>query len=214
MEFKDYFNNSTHADVTLRIGDLELPAHKLILIKGRSHRLCHFYREDDPEALKALVSTFYGHTAYDKQTIDSTSEGVELLKCLIDLYVIASKYLVPNLCSQILDDFPEMLEAASGGQGYSGNVLKVAWHVYRTHAEAAVDLRDPITSVIATSIGKWQGDDRFPYLIRSQSDLAVDVIRMLAGTLEQRSAKKPTKAADVTHAAEAITVSRKRTRQR
>ncbi|KAK3662174.1 hypothetical protein LTR22_006939 [Elasticomyces elasticus] len=143
--------------------------------------------EDDPKALKALVSTFYGHTA---------------------------KYLVPNLCSQILDDFSKMLEAISGEQGYSGNVVKVAWHVYRTHAEAADDLRDPIASFVAASIGKWQGDDRFPYLIRSQSDLAVDVIRMLAGTLDQRSAKKPSKAAEVANAAENITVPRKRTRQR
>ncbi|KAK4902362.1 hypothetical protein LTR27_001266 [Elasticomyces elasticus] len=227
MDFKDYFNNSTHADVTLRISHLELPAHKLILIKGSDYFLAMLnsqfaeatasvisIEEDDPKALKALVSTFYGHAAYDKQAVNPTADGLAVLTGVIDLYVTASKYLVPTLCSQIVDDFPGMLEAVAGDKEYSVNVVRVSQHVYKSHAGAADELRHPIVSMIAANISEWQKDEKFYYLIARQLELGVDIIRALAGAISQPSAKKSGKAAEVANAAENIIVPRKRTRQR
>ncbi|KAK5685407.1 hypothetical protein LTS10_003485 [Elasticomyces elasticus] len=227
MDFKAYFNSPAHADLTLCFGPHKLPAHKLLLIQGSDYfkamlnsqfaeaRASSITLEDDrPEAVKSLISTFHGHAAYNKQAINSTADGLAELTSVIDLYVTASKYLVPTLCSQIVDDFPEMLEAVAAGKEYSVNVVRASQHVYKIHAGAADELRIPIVSIIVANISKWQKDEKFYYLIASQPELGVDIIRALAGAASQPSAKKSGKAAEVANAAENITVPRKRTRQR
>ncbi|KAK5727378.1 hypothetical protein LTR15_003273 [Elasticomyces elasticus] len=130
MAFREYFNSPTYADVTLCYGGLELPAHKLILTTSSDYfkaMLNSEYEEatksrvtlhdDSSNALSGMICTFYGHTAYDMQTINNSDKGVLQVIYVVDLYVTASKYLVPSLCSQIIEDFPKMLNAVQGEAG-------------------------------------------------------------------------------------------------
>ena len=99
----------------------------------------------------------------------------------VDLYVTASKYLVPTLCSQIAEDFTGMLKVVKGGTGYSASMDKVTWHVYSTHAGAADELRKPIVAQIAANIAEWREAAEFAQLIADLPVLALGIINALAG---------------------------------
>ncbi|TKA80902.1 hypothetical protein B0A55_01667 [Friedmanniomyces simplex] len=189
MDFQEFFGSKTYADITLRFGGQELPAHRLILTKGSDYFKAmldsKFEVHDIPNALNGLISTFYGHAPYDKQAVNCTDEGLLQITHSVDLYVTASKYLVPTMCAQIANDFAGMLEAVKGGTGYSANVETVARHVYFIHAGAADELRAAIVNVIAADIDAWRAAEEFAQLIADLPDLAMDIISALAGAKSQ-----------------------------
>ncbi|KAK5697632.1 hypothetical protein LTR17_023947 [Elasticomyces elasticus] len=227
MAFRQYFNSPTYSDVILCYGGVELPAHKLVLSTGSDYfqaMLNSKYEEatkskitihgDNANALSGVICTFYGHTAYDMQTISSTDKGVQQVLYVVDLYVTASKYLVPSLCSKIVEDFTTMLNAVQGEAGYSANIESVAFHVYSVHVGAAEELRGPIVGVIVANIEAWRASTYFAQLVAELPELAMDVIGLLAGAKQQPAVKKSKRAAAVADTGDIVVAPRKSQRLR
>lgn len=73
---------------------------------------------DDQYAVYGLIAYFYGlhfngrdANSKERFAITCDARGVEYVKYQVDLYIVASKYLVPDLCSQVASDFVEMLDS-------------------------------------------------------------------------------------------------------
>ncbi|KAK3075797.1 hypothetical protein LTR53_000622 [Teratosphaeriaceae sp. CCFEE 6253] len=217
QDFQELFGSSTFADITLRFGGRNLPAHRLLLAKGSDYFKAMLESEfetgadgaavkeaeastitlhgDSPAALESLIGTFYGRSAYDKDVPDSDAECYFRVVRAVDLYVAASKYLVPAVCTEIASVFPGILRAVKDGSLYSFDMARVVRHVYLTHAGAADDLKVPIVAMIAVDIDEWKKSANFESLIAAVPDLAVSVMSQLAGAKPQTATKRSRKAA-------------------
>jgi hypothetical protein len=74
--YSNYYNNKKHSDITLKIGEEEIFAHKLILtanskfFEGYEESSFTFPKEDDIKITKALVKYFYeGEFEYAKEDL-------------------------------------------------------------------------------------------------------------------------------------------------
>lgn len=137
--------------------------------------------DDHAHALCGMIATFYGHSGHEKTSVTNSENGAAYVMYTIDLYVTASKYLVPTLCSEVVRDMGEMMEVLTEDDGYPEHLGRVANHIYATHADAAVDLRKPLVHIIVQHVNMWKDSDGFKQLLADIPDLAFDVVLTLAG---------------------------------
>lgn len=104
--------------------------------------------DDDPGALRSVLEFCYkGHYTFWCSEVDDDKE-LQKAKWDVNAYVVASKYLIPSLCSDIIDRFGEMLEAAvtecPSVADQLARLEELAQQIYRTHSDAAHELREQI----------------------------------------------------------------------
>ena len=104
---------------------------------------------------------------------------VEDIQYQVRLYIVASMYLVPTLCTKITNDIGPMLEAVLRTDGYPSSLRDVAKYIYVTHADAAADLRGPLVAIVAKHLAEWASEEDFEQLFLDVPQLGVELIRFV-----------------------------------
>lgn len=117
----------------------------------------------------------------DRTKVPCDATGAAYVQYQVTLYVTASKYLVPTLCTQIADEFGQLLGCIVVDGGHSGYLAEVVRHVYVTHAEAAVDLRAPIVRLFQSCANLWITDEWCRQICLEVPELTLDLATALTG---------------------------------
>ncbi|KAK5170350.1 uncharacterized protein LTR77_004937 [Saxophila tyrrhenica] len=205
-DISKYFDFAENSDVTVKFGGgHELKAHKKFLaLKSNffnaafNRREYQFYsnelmlHEDDPHAIKGLIAWIYclhddGCGTY-KLLSDNANwnylykirpnvEGVRYAKYIVDLFVVANKYMVQTLLEEVLPRGDD--EYVTRGRNYQfrlalhwlwlktlreptdkkypGPLDEVARYVYVDHADSAEELRPEIVGCINQHMAHFRG---------------------------------------------------------
>ncbi|KAK5134184.1 hypothetical protein LTR08_006844 [Meristemomyces frigidus] len=197
----EYFQSAKYSDITIRFGTVEVPAHKIVLVQGSDWFRTIFesgfkeatkstieLKEDSVKAAFGLLAHLYGlhfngrdgyWHPHDRTTVFSTDNGMEYVKYQVDLYVAASKYLVPLLCTQIRNEFGVMLEGVLQADGYPVYLEEVTKHIFHTHVDAAAELRNPVVALVASHLTTWADSGDFEQLLLNVPQLGVELIRFV-----------------------------------
>ncbi|KAK5123786.1 hypothetical protein LTR85_002422 [Meristemomyces frigidus] len=200
---RSYFKSPKYSDITIRFGACEVQAHKLVLAQSSDFFRASFdsgfkeasaatvdLKDDDPNAMFGLLAHIYslhfnGRNGYvkhkDRAKVSCDENGAEYVKYQVTLYITASKYLVPTLCTRVAEDFGQMLDCIVVDGGHSGYIVQIVKHIYVTHADAAVDLRGPMVTLFGNFASVWITDDWCRQLLFDVPELGVDLIATLAG---------------------------------
>ncbi|KAK3676862.1 hypothetical protein LTR78_003066 [Recurvomyces mirabilis] len=187
-----------------------MPAHKLVLAQGSDYFKSCFEGsfseaqssaltlndDPDPQALFLLIGTLYGHPAYDMEALRTLDNPITTIVRIVDLHIVANKYLVPALSAQILVDLPTMLQHLRPGEAFHRALESVSRHVYLDRVDAARELRGAIVGHVVKYIPAWTTCDAFRALLADIPELAFELLVALVGPDNLASeAKEETKAA-------------------
>lgn len=148
--------------------------------------------DDNSFALFSLLAYCYGlrfdgRSEYSKTDIriDCDDHGAAYVQHQVDVYVVADKYGVGNLCADILTKLPGMLSRITtpshSAAQYPTHLDQVARHIYLTHPVAAKQLRRPIVEMFAKHVKSWVGTAEFEHLVLDLPEFSVELFRALAG---------------------------------
>ncbi|KAH0384981.1 hypothetical protein KCU92_g3911, partial [Aureobasidium melanogenum] len=104
-----FFDNSQYSDITIKFGEHQIRAHKVILAQQSGYFATAFFSrfqvasnpvidlgdEDDPEVLTEVLKYLYCHGPTHDHTW-SWESSIPMTQC-IDLYLLADKYDIPEL---------------------------------------------------------------------------------------------------------------------
>ena len=116
----------------------------------------------------------------------------------VEVYVVASKYLVPTLCTQIMDGFESMLNGITITDGYPALIKYVAKRIYLKYSDAAAEMKKPLITLLAKHLVDWAGSEELEQLLLEVPELSVQLIRAVvqngseakgAASLDTSSAK-------------------------
>lgn len=128
---------------------------------------------------------FDGRSEYSKEgvTIDCNDNGAGFVQYKVNLYVVADKYGVANLCTQIKERFPDMLVCitSTSVKEYPAYLDQVARSIYIDNQVAAKDLRAPLINTLVKHVQSCVSTKEFEALIMDVPELAVELFRALAG---------------------------------
>lgn len=140
--------------------------------------------DDNVDAVQSMLEWLYG-IKYNLDTIPKGSDSAvyievwtKYLGLLVNLYVVATKYLVPTLRSKVLKAFPSNMEGNS--RRFPDAVEKAVRHVYQECKDEAMDLRKPIINMFAEYVGVLGGMPQYKKLFLDIPELGVDVIQAIA----------------------------------
>ncbi|KAK5109870.1 hypothetical protein LTR62_006477 [Meristemomyces frigidus] len=202
-QFRDYFAQSTYSDILVKLSDGQsFPAHRLVLAQGSQYfakcfeggfkeaqsNVLELHDDVDVSAVFVLISTFYGHAAYDLFAYGK--EDAKRVTLAIDVGTTAAKYLCSEVYCQVLTDFPDMLEALQSSVADIETLGKIVRHVYVVREETAVAFREVIVVHIARYIAEWKAGTGFKDLLREIPDLALELVVELAQHKEASSAMR------------------------
>ncbi|KAI7204379.1 hypothetical protein KC316_g710 [Hortaea werneckii] len=205
-----YFDSKTMSDVTVLFqtehGTCSISAHKIVLAQSSDFFKKAFIgnfkeaasaqvrlHDDDPRALFGLVGHCYGlhydgsfHYSKSDIPIDCNDDGAAYIQHRVNVYVVADKYGVVNLCNEIRDKLPDMLDRIVPSmcglvKGYPTHLDQIARHIYLVHPVAAKQLRKPIVDMFAKHVKSWVGTQEFERLVLDLPEFAVELFRALAG---------------------------------
>ncbi|RMZ20865.1 hypothetical protein D0859_15124 [Hortaea werneckii] len=148
--------------------------------------------DDNPFALFSLLAYCYGlrfdgRSEYSKTdiAIECNDHGAAYVQHQVDVYVVADKYGVGNLCTDILTKLPAMLgritSSSHSAARYPAHLDQVARHFYLVHPVAAKQLRKPVVAMFAKHVKSWVGTEEFERLVLDLPEFAVELFRALAG---------------------------------
>ncbi|KAI7276714.1 hypothetical protein KC345_g6794 [Hortaea werneckii] len=212
-DVSEYFDSKTMSDVTVVFdtehGTCSTSAHKIVLAQSsdffKKAFIGHFkeaasaeirLHDDNPFALFSLLAYCYGlrfdgRSEYSKTdiSIDCNLAGAAYVQHQVDVYVVADKYGVGNLCADILTKLPGMLSrittpSPSAAQ-YPTHLDQVARHIYLSHPVAAKLLRRPVVEMFAKHVKSWVGTAEFERLVLDLPEFSVELFRALAGNGEK-----------------------------
>ncbi|KAF5562491.1 ARM repeat protein [Fusarium phyllophilum] len=182
---KNYFNNTTLSDATIRCGGRFFSVHSLVLF-------CHseyFKKELDgpwkeslgreihildfaPPVVEAMILFFY-HFDYDSK--DSSSE----MSFHAKVYQIADKYGIEALKKLAATKYRASVEAGWEMESFPEAIALT----YTTTPSADRGLRDIAVEVAFKHIGPLMGQDAFCGMLSENPDVAADVIRFMHGQM-------------------------------
>ncbi|KAH9839616.1 Broad-Complex, Tramtrack and Bric a brac [Teratosphaeria destructans] len=200
-----FFKSARLSDVTIKFGGkFEMSAHKLVLVQHSDYFKTMFngnfcesttriveVKDDEPFAFTGLIAYCYG-LQYDgtrqftKDGIQSADDsaifsGNAYLLYQVELYVVAQKYLIPALCTQIVSDLPTMLRKLVGtNTSVSTYLASIVEHVYVRHEDDAPSLRKPIADLMVERATAWKEDPQFQALLLAVPQLALDMVTAMA----------------------------------
>ncbi|RMY76120.1 hypothetical protein D0863_02144 [Hortaea werneckii] len=205
----EYFDSKTMSDVTVVFdtehGTCSISAHKIVLAQSsdffKKAFIGHFkeaasaeirLHDDNPFALFSLLAYCYGlrfdgRSEYSKTDIriDCNDHGAAYVQHQVDVYVVADKYGVGNLCTDILTKMPSMLARITtpshSAAQYPTHLDQVARHIYLDHPVAAKQLRRPVVEMFAKHVKSWVGTAEFERLVLDLPEFSVELFRALAG---------------------------------
>ncbi|KAI7225404.1 hypothetical protein KC343_g458 [Hortaea werneckii] len=208
-DVSEYFDSKTMSDVTVVFdtehGTCSISAHKIVLAQSsdffKKAFIGHFkeaasaeirLHDDNPFALFSLLAYCYGlrfdgRSEYSKTDIriDCNDHGAAYVQHQIDVYVVADKYGVGNLCTDILTKLPSMLfritTPSNSAAQYPTHLDQVARHIYLDHPVAAKQLRRPVVEMFAKHVRSWVGTAEFERLVLDLPEFSVELFRALAG---------------------------------
>ncbi|KAI7157731.1 hypothetical protein KC349_g5415 [Hortaea werneckii] len=209
-DISEYFDSKTMSDVTVVFetehGTCSISAHKIVLAQSSDFFKKAFdgnfkeaassdikLHDDDARALFGLVGHCYGlhydgSFKYSKTDIpiECNDDGAAYIQHRVNVYVVADKYRVVNLCNEIRDKLPDMLDRIVPSmcglvKGYPTRLDQIARHIYLVHPVAAKQLRKPIVEMFAKHVKSWVGTQEFERLVLDLPEFAVELFRALAG---------------------------------
>ncbi|KAI6851023.1 hypothetical protein KC332_g322 [Hortaea werneckii] len=149
--------------------------------------------DDNPFALFSLLASCYGlrfdgRSEYSKTDIPIACDpaGAAYVQHQINVYVVADKYGVGNLCTNILTKLPGLLARITAPSPHSAaqyptHLDQVARHIYLGHPVAAKLLRKPVVEMFAKHVKSWVGTAEFERLVLDLPEFSVELFRALAG---------------------------------
>ncbi|KAI7321430.1 hypothetical protein KC326_g2239 [Hortaea werneckii] len=208
-DISEYFDSKTMSDVTVVFdtehGTCTISAHKIVLAQSSDFFKKAFIgnfkeassaqirlHDDNPFALFSLLAYCYGlrfdgRSEYSKTdiSIDCDDHGAAYVQHQVDVYVVADKYGVVNLCTDIQTKLPGLLSRITSpshsAAQYPKYLDQVARHIYLVHPVAAKQLRKPIVDMFAKHVKSWVGTEEFERLVLDLPEFAVELFRALAG---------------------------------
>ncbi|KAI7338336.1 aquaporin-like protein [Hortaea werneckii] len=210
-DVSEYFDSKTMSDVTVVFatehGTCSISAHKIVLAQSSDFFKRAFIgsfkvreassteirlHDDNPFALFSLLAYCYGlrfdgRSEYSKTdiAIECNDHGAAYVQHQVDVYVVADKYGVGNLCTDILTKLPAMLgritSSSHSAARYPAHLDQVARHFYLVHPVAAKQLRKPVVAMFAKHVKSWVGTEEFERLVLDLPEFAVELFRALAG---------------------------------
>ncbi|KAI6915162.1 hypothetical protein KC318_g109 [Hortaea werneckii] len=208
-DISEYFDSKTMSDVTVVFdtehGTCTISAHKIVLAQSSDFFKKAFignFREassteirlhdDNLFALFSLLAYCYGlrfdgRSEYSKSDIpiDCNDHGAAYVQHQVDVFVVADKYGVVNLCTDIQTKLPGMLARITSpshtAAQYPTHLDQIARHIYLVHPVAAKQLRKPIVEMFAKHVKSWVGTQEFERLVLDLPEFAVELFRALVG---------------------------------
>lgn len=117
--------------------------------------------------------------------IECNDDGAAYVQHRVNVYVVADKYRVVNLCNDIQVKLPGMLSRITSpshsAAQYPTYLDQVARHIYLVHPIAAKQLRKPVVDMFAKHVKSWVGTEEFERLVLDLPEFAVELFRALAG---------------------------------
>lgn len=182
--------------MTLWFGPHEIKAHKIVLSQAADSFKAVFesegrdakspllkLQEDDPVVVKGMIAFIYGlhfdgMSSYvtSKPTISCNGTGFRYLSYLIDLYVIAGKYLVTGLQHSIVSGFRRQLFVFAQA---TGSFVEIARKVYLQHTETAKPLRVYVLGVAAAIFNRLESKkdmDAFKTVVLAVPELSWELL--------------------------------------
>ncbi|KAI7189127.1 hypothetical protein KC343_g3985 [Hortaea werneckii] len=208
-DVSEYFDSKTMSDVTVVFdtenGTCSISAHKIVLAQSSDFFKKAFIgnfkeatsteirlHDDNPFALFSLLASCYGlrfdgRSEYSKTDIpiDCNPPGAAHVQHQVDVYVVADKYGVGNLCTDIQTKLPSMLSRITtpshSAAQYPAHLDQIARHIYLGHPVAAKLLRRPVVEMFAKHVKSWVGTAEFERLVLDLPEFSVELFRALAG---------------------------------
>ncbi|RMZ12177.1 hypothetical protein D0864_00789 [Hortaea werneckii] len=177
--------SSTLSKLRKRSTKLKPPSQEATSTEIRLH-------DDNPFALFSLLASCYGlrfdgRSEYSKTDIpiDCNPPGAAHVQHQVDVYVVADKYGVGNLCTDIQTKLPSMLSRITtpshSAAQYPAHLDQIARHIYLGHPVAAKLLRRPVVEMFAKHVKSWVGTAEFERLVLDLPEFSVELFRALAG---------------------------------
>jgi len=149
--------------------------------------------EDDPEAVKGIISWLYG-LKYDGKEHYSKNKGgprsffnpkepieaAEYARYLVSLFAAATVYQIGTLPERTKAHFPTVLATAANLDGTDTHVDSIARQVYLEHATAAKELRVLIVNLIAKNMVHLDSTPQFGQMLLNIQELAAELVHALA----------------------------------
>ena len=134
--------------------------------------------EDDPDIVDCMVEYLY-RLDYDDQA--SSAHGYLTVHALV--YAMAEKYEIMSLKELAKS---KMAEAIKRGNWFLESFVQALQVIWATTPESDRGLRDQVIPVFMKHKEKMKKDKLFIEMIRSNGDLAVDIIQaLLSGPKEE-----------------------------
>ncbi|EGE02089.1 hypothetical protein TEQG_01129 [Trichophyton equinum CBS 127.97] len=180
----DCFDSSRFADITIRTADDEYKVHKLILCNHSpffSRMLEHGWKEslegvvelkdDDPQAIKAMLSFMY--------KFDYTNPADGCAASFIfdaQLFAVAEKYIMEGLKSCVEEKFHQSILSDWKSEDYP-DVIRGVFGIPTTDPS----LRDTLVQVSCSNINELIEKDGFKSALNDVPGFAVQLVTRLAG---------------------------------
>ena len=143
---------------------------------------------DNPIAIKALIAWFYGlECSWTGQiskkpfVVDFEVEGTAYAIYQANVYMAALKYLVPCLQTRALQEFNNALLRIRMLFGTPNSVGEVVRYVFLEFPDASLILRKPVVDFFIAHIERVTDDAFFEEFLQDVPELAVLIIKALAG---------------------------------
>ncbi|KAG9698952.1 hypothetical protein KCU95_g1825, partial [Aureobasidium melanogenum] len=122
-----FYSSSRYSAVTVRLGDLLLPAHRIILAQnsvyfkraflGRfpvaSSSIIDLGEDDEPDMVRAMIKFMYGGRYIDYSRLP----GGNIVEAMVDMFVLADKYDVESLRVSVCNHFTRAMDIAFSNVG-------------------------------------------------------------------------------------------------
>ncbi|KAI3545671.1 hypothetical protein CABS02_09209 [Colletotrichum abscissum] len=184
-EIAELFNKSDHADVKIRIGEFELPAHGLVLaahspyfkkaLKGNfqeSESKTFQFREGSAHAYWRVFEFMYTNNYSEEvESIEAQDDADELTKH-VQVYVLADFFLMPELKSFAVERLKPKLEELRVSESFVGCIRET----YESTNHSGQQIRDAILRVVKINLDSLWSKKTFRDLVYEGGDFAGDLV--------------------------------------
>ncbi|KAK1452816.1 hypothetical protein CTAM01_17256 [Colletotrichum tamarilloi] len=184
-EIAELFNKTDHADVKIRIGEFELPAHGLVLaahspyfkkaLKGNfqeSESKTFQFREGSAHAYWRVFEFMYTNNYSEEvESIEAQDDADELTKH-VQVYVLADFFLMPELKRFAVERLKPKLEELWVSESFVGCIKET----YESINQSGQQIRDAILRVVKINLDSLWSKKIFRDLVYEGGDFPGDLV--------------------------------------
>ncbi|UKZ54539.1 hypothetical protein TrVGV298_008348 [Trichoderma virens] len=180
------FNTKLHADVSIRLGDIELPAHGIVLasqseyfkkalqssMKEGIEKKFEFSEGSMHAHWRMFEYIYRGRYCHDAEPLLGS---IDLLKD-IRVYQLADYFQIPNLKNYAMRSLKLRLKKLYVSENFVGCIREV----YGMSIEVSHDMRKEISDIARTHLTELWDKKSFRALLREGGDFVMDILKVVA----------------------------------